>query len=250
MAHRRGPAPVGASPIRSRTRTCRRSPRARRRSRTGRRRCCSCRGRAGRSPRRGRGGGLAETAAGVAPAMSRASLTITPAKPSSVRSSAEDGRAHRRRLVRIELGQQDVRGHHHPYAGLDRRGERDQLALAELGRRPVDDRQGQMGVQGRVAVPGEVLGRGGHAGGLQPADPGGAVPGHAVGRVAEAATPITGLSGLELMSTLGAKFRLTPVRRRQRADLARRRTRWCRGRRAGRAPRCPATASPAERRGG
>ena len=85
------------------------------------------------------------------------------------------------------------------------------VALAELGRRPVDHRQGQMRVQGRVAVPGKCLAVAATPVDCSPriqAAPWRATPSAVSPKLR---TPITGLSGLELMSTLGAKFTLTPV---------------------------------------
>ena len=58
----------------------------------------------------------------LAPFMSSASLTITPSKPSSSRSRPWRTRgAQRRRVLRVDLRQQDVRGHDRARAGLDRR---------------------------------------------------------------------------------------------------------------------------------
>ena len=103
-----------------------------------RRRPCPRRGRAGRRRRPAR----APRPRGCRgrrrhPAMSSASLTITPSKPEPVAQQGEHRRAQRRRAGRVERGDHDVRGHHRRRPGLDRGRERHQLPRrpASAGRR-------------------------------------------------------------------------------------------------------------------
>ena len=149
----------------SRWRSARRRVRRRRRWRRPRRR--------GRGPSR-----PAKPYRSATARISMPSVTTTPSKPSSSRSSP----VRMRRLSvagrsRVERGHQQVAGHHRLHPGGDGGAERGQLA----GVQPVpvggDPGQVVVGVDAGVAVPGEVLGAGGDAGGLEPADPGGGVPG-------------------------------------------------------------------------
>ena len=71
--------------------------------------------------------------------------------------------------VAFDGRERDVRGHHHPGAGLDSGAKRDELQRGQA--RPVraDDRQPHMRIHVGVAVPGEVLRRGDRAADLRAA---------------------------------------------------------------------------------
>ena len=189
--------------------------------------CSPCRCRAGRSP-----ASSARTAAAgmpmapLAPAMSSASLTMTPSKPSSSRSrSVEDARA------RTSPGpsastcrEQDVRRHDRARAGLDRgRGTARSSRVAQR-RRASASTTGRPRCESvaRVAVPREVLGAHGDAGALRARAP---RPPCAERRASRSAPklrmPMTGLSGFEFMSASGAKLRLHARRRAARPPTVR-----------------------------
>ncbi len=78
-----------------------------------------------------------------------------------------------------------MRAHDRPRPGGDGGPERREFALAQQVHVGVDPRQRVVRVDRGVAVPGEVLGAGGDAGGLQPLDVGRGVPGDRPGLVAE-----------------------------------------------------------------
>jgi hypothetical protein len=90
-------------------------------------------------------------------------------------------------LLRVETGQEDVRGHDGARARRDGGAERHELAVAERLERQVDDRQREVGVGRGVAVAGEVLRARGHARRLEAAHPRGGVPRGELGVGAEAA---------------------------------------------------------------
>ncbi len=77
----------------------------------------------------------------------------------------------------VQGRQQDVGAHHGSGAGRDGGAERHEFTFLEGGQVGGDARQVVVGVDGGVAVAGEVLGAGGDAGGLQALDVGGGVPG-------------------------------------------------------------------------
>src|SRR5690606_2073391 len=99
----------------------------------------------------------------------------------------EHGAAERRGLVGVEGLEDDVRGHHRGYAGLDGGAERHQLACLEHLAWCPDRRQGAVGVGDGGPVPGEVLDAGGHPAGGQALDERDDVPGHGRRVGAEAA---------------------------------------------------------------
>ena len=111
----------------------------------------------------------------LAPAMSSASLTTTPSKPRSSRSMPDHGARERGRAVRVEGGDDDVRGHDGGDAGRDGGPERGQLALVQHLDRHVDARQPVVRVDHGVTVAGEVLGAGGDPRRLEALHPGGGV---------------------------------------------------------------------------
>ena len=80
-------------------------------------------------------------------------------------------------------------GHDHPRAGSQRRSERDQLPLGQLGDRAAHQRQLVVRIRCGVAGAREVLRRRGHALTLQAADRGRREPSDGLGVVAEAADP-------------------------------------------------------------
>ena len=116
--------------------------------------------------------------------MSRASVIDHAVEAELVAQQPEQDRAQGGRPVVVRR-EHDVRGHDATRPGVDHGGERREVAIAQHLDRVVDGRQGEVGVDVGRAVPGEVLGAGRDAGGLQPADEGGAVPGDEVGRRAE-----------------------------------------------------------------
>ncbi|CAM5599114.1 hypothetical protein SFUMM280S_07720 [Streptomyces fumanus] len=89
------------------------------------------------------------------------------------------------RVIQVQGRGEDVGAHHRPGAGLDRRAERHQVAFGQHGGVGVDARHRVVGVDGGVAVAGEVLGAGGHTRRLQAGDVGGGVPGDQGGVGAE-----------------------------------------------------------------
>ena len=89
---------------------------------------------------------------------------------------AREGRGRVRRG--IEAWVKRVRGHDAVHASLDRREEGRQVRRVHLTPVGVDDGQAQVGVHGSVALAREVLGAGGDAGRLEPADARGAVAGY------------------------------------------------------------------------
>ena len=150
---------------------------------------CPSRGRAGRHPAaRARTAASGMPVSALAPAMSRASLTTTPSKPSSSRSTPITVRENvaGRSGSRAETMMCEVITARDP--GRDGGPERRELALAQHLERHVDARAAPWceSTDG-VAVAGEVLGAGGDAGGLQALDPGGRVAGDERRVVAEAA---------------------------------------------------------------
>ena len=157
----------------------------------------------------------------LAPAMSRASVTMTPSKPSSSRSRPLRIALRSRRASGSSCGSRmcEVMIVCVPAAIAARNGTSSRSRSCR--RRAVDHGQREVGVRGGVAVSGEVLGAGGDAGrtarrrsrrrrARRP------VPASAP----KLRMPITGLSGLELTSTSGAKVEVaagrgaTPSRRR------------------------------------
>ena len=113
-----------------------------------------------------------------APAMSRASLTITPREAEPVAQQPEHRRAQRRRQRRVQRGHHDVRGHHRRRTGLDRGHERHQLPRGQHRQVDIQHRQREVAVLGGVAVAREVLGAGGDPRRLQPEGPRGHVRRH------------------------------------------------------------------------
>ena len=79
----------------------------------------------------------------------------------------------------------DVRGHDRLHVSLDRGTERDERVLLEA----VDDRQREVGVDGRVAVTGKVLRARGDTGALQPAHERRDMSRHQLGVRSEGADP-------------------------------------------------------------
>src|SRR5690606_15760321 len=110
--------------------------------------------------------------------------------------SGEDAAGQGGGAVRVEHRDPDVGAHDRPGAGRDGRPERPQLPLVQGRGVQVDVRQGVVGVDVGVTVPGEVLGAGGHAGGLQALDVGGGVPGDQGGVPAEGAHPDDRVGGV------------------------------------------------------
>ena len=145
---------------------------------------------------RGDGGRRDPAGAPLAPAMSSASVTITPVEARARRAAGRRGpAAEGGRLVGSSGGHQDVRGHDGFGAGLDggrgtapARGR----AARRAARRPS---AGRGASRRRVAVAGEVLGAGRDAGGLQARDRrrrrAGAT---SSGSAPKLRTPMTGLS--------------------------------------------------------
>ena len=131
-----------------------------------------------------------------APAMSSASLTITPSKPSRSRSSAEDRRAQRRRQLRVQGGHHDVRGHHGRRTGLDRRDERHELPRGQRRQVDVQHRQGRGGCPRRCRrAPGSAWRTRATPLDWSPSGPGGDVRrGHGAEDAPKLRVPITGLS--------------------------------------------------------
>ena len=74
----------------------------------------------------------------------------------------------------IEIRIERMRGHEAVDAGRHRRHERHEMHGVHVAPVGVDDGQAEVGVDRRMALPGKVLGAGGHAGRLQPLDAGGA----------------------------------------------------------------------------
>ena len=81
-------------------------------------------------------------------------------------------RERRRHTARVEGGVGDVRRHHELAARAKRRAERDEVGAVEHGARIGDRREDGVGVLGRVAVTGEVLGRREQPFGATPSDVG------------------------------------------------------------------------------
>jgi len=84
------------------------------------------------------------------------------------------------RAVALDFGQRDVRRHHGADAGVHRHPEGDQLAGGELGPALSHDRKRGVGVHVRVAMTGEVLDGGDHAGGLDASHGGAHQHGHPI----------------------------------------------------------------------
>ena len=205
----------------------------------------ACRCRAGRSRRRSRARPRpGSRSRRCAPTMSRASETITPSKPSSPRSTPPRIVAReRRRLVGVELRQQHVRRHDGARAGLDRGQERAQLALAQLLERQVDDRQREVRVLRRVAVPGEVLRAHRDALGLVCGDPGRGVGADELGVGAEAAHADDRIVGVGVDVGIRREVEVDADRAQFERDGAGDLGGQSRHRRCGRAGRCRDTAS-------
>ena len=111
----------------------------------------------------------------------------------------------RRRPRLVERRHQHVRGHDRRDAGLDGGLERHELDLAQPIGRVLDERQLEMRIGARVAVPGKVLAAGGDALRLQRPDDRRA-PRRATSSAfsASARSPMTGFFGLVWMSSTGA----------------------------------------------
>ena len=123
----------------------------------------------------------------LAPAMSRASLTTTPSKPSSSRSTPITVRENvaGRCGSRAETTMCDVMTAATPASTAARKGASSRSCSTSSGH--VDAGQAVVRVDHGVAVAGEVLGAGRDAGGLQALDPGGGVARDERRVVAEAA---------------------------------------------------------------
>ena len=143
--------------------------------------------------------------------MSRASLTMTPAKPRRSRSTARMRGLKVAGELRVERGDEEVGRHHRGDPRLDRGREGYELALGQVVEVDVERRQREVAVDGGVAVAREVLGAGGHPGLLQAQEPGRHVcRRHERASVPKVRVPMTGLSGLELTSATGARSRSMP----------------------------------------
>ena len=121
--------------------------------------------------------------------ISTASVTTTPEKPSSSRSRSPRIRGLRvagRSGSRAGTSRCPVITACTPAATAARKGT---SSPASSRARRRDPGQVVVGVDPGVAVAGEVLGAGGHPGGLEAADPGGGVPGHQLRVGAEGAHP-------------------------------------------------------------
>jgi hypothetical protein len=118
--------------------------------------------------------------------ISRASVVMTPAKPSSSRSTGQQATREGGRLVVVRR-EDDMCAHHHVGAGGDRRPERRELDRGDLLDRAVDAGQADVGVDGDVAMAWEVLRAGGDAGLVHALDERDAVPGDELGGGAERA---------------------------------------------------------------
>ena len=117
--------------------------------------------------------------AALAAFISSASQSTTPEKPSLAAQQAGDGgRGQRGGQLSGELGHPQVAGHQRHGPAGDGRGERGQVAGADVIQRAGDRGQRQVGIRRGAAVPGEVLGARGHPRGLQAGDGRGDVPGH------------------------------------------------------------------------
>ena len=181
--------------------------------------------------------------------MSRASVTTTPSKPSSPRSrSVRIAPAERGRLPSRRRASTHVRGHDRVDAGRrSTAAERHQLARAQRrSSRRRTTGSVQVRVLGGVAVAGEVLGAGGHAGRLQALHERDAVPGDdSAGRRRTQRTPITGLARVAVDVDATApgpgRRRPRPARRRWMPASA---SRQPRRRRRRRARRCPGYGLP------
>ena len=110
----------------------------------------------------------------------------------------------RRRTVLVEGGKKHVRRHDGGDARVDRRLERHELDLAQPLGRMLDQRQLEVRVGARVAVPGKMLAARRDPFGLQRPDDGGAQPRDLLGFSASARSPMTGFFGLVWTSSTGA----------------------------------------------
>jgi hypothetical protein len=122
--------------------------------------------------------------------MSSASLMTTPAKPQlAAQQPAQDGGRERRRqfAVAVERRQRDVGRHHQPGPRAHGGVKRQELHPAQPRDVVGQDGRAVVRVDGGVAVAGEMLGRGSHAGRLQARHHGGAQLGNARGVAAKGA---------------------------------------------------------------
>ena len=123
-----------------------------------------------------------------APPMSSASVTTSAGEPELVAQQVgHDAGAGRGGTVGVERRHEEVAGHHGLHADVDGGPERHELAPAQHLGRGGDRGQRVVRVDGRLAVPREVLDAGGHPRRLQPGDERGRVHGHEIGVGAERA---------------------------------------------------------------
>ncbi len=153
--------------------------------------------------------------------MSTASLTSSAVEPELLAQHRQHGRRQGGGLRRVERRQEHVRGHHGDAAGLDGCPERDQLASPQSLRWDVDGRQGEVRVDGRVAVTGEVLRTRTDAGRLEAGDEGGGVPGDQARVRAEAAYADHRVVRVAVDVDDRREVEVDPGRRERRSDRAR-----------------------------
>ena len=147
-----------------------------------------------------------------APAMSSASLTITPSNPSSSRSRPSTGALSVAGQRRVEAGYDDVRGHHRGDPGPDGRRERHQLAAsaASTAARRRSAARGGCPARCRRAR-GSAWRRPRRPAAWSPSTHAATCAATRSGSVPKLRVPITGLSGLVFTSATGPRSRSMPT---------------------------------------